>query len=269
MTDGFRRLLHKISAKLDERDLKSLISLCNVCESRRAEITDGMKLFEHLMQRDVISEEKINELKNLLKSLCPKRRDLVNLVNTYGGLPKEDDDCSEIGTISRRVPPEEPVQLTRPCCTLHCSCLKMSLYKVRPCYIVLLVVFVIAIVICCSFWYGDVPKISAHLRANKDLKSAGIYVLVAIIFVCFPASILCAFYGRKCFQKHREGNSEVLTQMKNVFKRKANGDAEMNICPPTSHDNLCNIVNEEVPAPNPSDTGGIPRPRNYQQLDDE
>ena len=263
MTDHFRRLLHKISAKLDERDLKSLISLCNVCESRRAEITDGMKLFEHLMQRDVISEEKIIELKKLLKSLYPRRRDLVSLVNIYMGLsPTEDDDRSEIVTISRSVSTQKVqsnesnrTKQPKPCCTLNFPCLKVFFYKLHSCYVALLVFFVIVIAICCSFWYGNVPRISKYLRANEDTKNAGVYVLLTIILVCFPVSIFCVFYVLCAFKRRRKagkGNNKAFTP-----KKAASGDADMNMCPPTSsYDNPGNTVNEESPS-SPSNAYGI------------
>lgn len=214
MTDRFRLLLHNISTRLSEKDLKSLISLCNVCESRRADIKDGMNLFENLMQRDVINnDEKVDKLKDLLKSLEPKRRDLVRLVNEYQGLQAtEEDDCSEIVSIRHSASTAE-VDHTQPCCSIHWSCVNASFYKVHVVYVVLILIFVIAIIICCVLWYGNVPRISKHLDADEDLKNAGIYIIIAIVFVCFPVSIFCVCCGRRYYQRNK---TPALTPLENV-----------------------------------------------------
>lgn len=241
MTDKFIVLLHKISTELDEKELRSLISLCSVSQNRRAEITDAMKLFEHLMQRDVISEEKINGLKKLLKSLSPKRRDLVNLVNDYMGLSlTEDDDCSHIVN----VPTNRSVSIQEdqvPCCTVHWPCLEGSFYKVHSVYAVLFVVFLIAIVICCLFWYGNFPHISDHLRDNENLKNVGTYIIISIICVCFPISLICVFYGRKRCKGRRNGNRKPLGSASEGV------DYEMNTCSPNSQHNAGCTANDDCP----------------------
>ena len=242
MTNRFKLLLHNISNELDEKELRSLISLCDVSQNRRAEITDGMKLFEHLIQRDVISEEKINGLKELLKSLSPKRRDLINFVNDYMGLsPIEEDDCSHIVNVPmhRSVSTQEGDKV--PCCTVSWPCLTGSFYKVHSVYTVLFVIFLIAIVICCMFWYGNVPHISDYLRADEHLKKAGTYIIICIICICFPVSLICVFYGRKRCKRHRNDNRKPLGSASEGV------DHEMNICSPNSQDNAGCTANDDCP----------------------
>lgn len=224
-------------------DLRSLISICKVPESRRAEMTDGLSLFEHLIQRNIISEVKLDELKEILVSLRPKRRDLVRLVNDYQGLPTEEDDCSGIVRISRFPLGGEH---QTPCCTVNWSCLKISCFKIHSCYVAICVLFVVAVLACSLFWFGNVPKISEHLDADRDRKNAGIYVIVALC-VLFLLLLLAVFCGRKWYKKLPRGSHGSIVRKNHYLPAdKANDAMDMaqQAHPVAAQDNLV-VVNDQ------------------------
>lgn len=218
MTDRFRYLLATISSRLEPGNLDTLVMTCNIPEGRRAEMKDGISLFENLMQGDVISETKLGKLKELLNSL--KRRDLVRLVSEYqrqsGQFSSTESDFSEIvATPSTHFPAVSEVrenqithqQTTTPCCyccgTVNCCVLtETPCYKIPAFYVFLSLFFVIAIISCSLFWFADVPKISEHLGADKDRKNAGKYVII-VLGLAFVIVFVVVFYGRKFCRKHR------------------------------------------------------------------
>ena len=74
--DSFKILLNNISHELDEENLRSLLSLSAVPGSLKSRMKDGWMLFDYLMKVNFISKDKLGNLRELLRRMRPKRRDL-------------------------------------------------------------------------------------------------------------------------------------------------------------------------------------------------
>ena len=238
--DKFNILLHQISRDLHPNDLESLIYICKIEESRKANITSGHHLFTLLRHDCRISEDNVAYLKEILKTI--NRRDLVHLVQTFEGLETSDSDENDIlePTSSKEMNPiSKPNQrdnrvvksiesssalygdscvvkiLPRqesthnegtnliPCCTVNWFCLKMTCYKIHFCYVILIVLFLLAIIVVSLSWYANVPKVSEHLNAERSVYDSGKFVIIALI-VTFPIFLLIVFFARKYWKKRRD-----------------------------------------------------------------
>ena len=143
---------------------------------------NGLHLFEHLLQRDLISNEKVDDLKNLLEKMRPKRRDLVRLVNEYQGLAP-DDASSAIATLSRCSSPIALEDSKVVCCTIDCPCMKCVCYEMPSlpsCYLISTVLVLFALVAVCVLWYEDVPHATKYLNADEGRKKAGKYTVILL-----------------------------------------------------------------------------------------
>ena len=87
--EKFNVLLHKISRDLRPDDLESLVHICGIDESRKAEVKNGHDLFKQLRHETRISEENVEYLKTILNTV--KRCDLVRLVQEFEGLETTND----------------------------------------------------------------------------------------------------------------------------------------------------------------------------------
>lgn len=238
--EKFNKLLHQISSALDPKDLENLIHICRIEESRRAAITSGHHLFDHLRHDCRISEDNVVYLKKILNTI--KRRDLVHRVERFegletadsGGIVVEADPIPEPTTSPKMNPLPKPNQpdnfnrgfvvegssamwgdtdrnvqilvsegILRPCCVVYCPCVKMSCYKIHFCYVILIVLFLLAIIITSLFWYANVPKVSEHLNTESSTRNSGKFIVIALI-VTFPIFLLIVFFARKYWKNRHD-----------------------------------------------------------------
>ena len=180
MANRFRMLLSWISVRLNEGEIRNLVSMCNVPEGQRAEIKDGLSLFDYLIKRDFINEHNLGRLKTMLKNLCPKRRDLIiGIENFENGVSTHDDTSSTLTSI-RSIPSTichvSRSDVKETCCTLECPCIMVTCYKytgkISWSYVGYFVFFLTCILIVVLLWYADVPKASEAIASNEHVKKA-------------------------------------------------------------------------------------------------
>ena len=204
MTDHFWVLLTRISAQLSEHEVRCLVHMCNIPECQRAAMKDGISLFDILKKRDFINEHKLDSLKNLLRNLSPKRRDLVRLIEKFENGTQDDasSTLTSVVSVTSSITPNVGSSdvNTSPCCTLKCPCMLISCYKCRCkthwSYVLATAFFVTCFLFIALFWYADVPKVSAAIKSDEHVRKSGPYVLCAII-VLFLASLLSICYIKK------------------------------------------------------------------------
>jgi hypothetical protein len=178
----FLLLLNEISCELTEQNLQSLIHIYGVPGGIKKQINDGLALFGYMITQDYISREKIRNLRKLIRQLRPRRKDLVRLVDNY--IKKEQLDIS--GSLEQSHENKRPVTIddeTTTSCNIDCAYFDLNCLcrRVPSCYTPIIVLLLIAIIVTVVFWYADVPKISKSIKSNSDLKSAGMYILMAEI----------------------------------------------------------------------------------------
>ena len=166
---------------------------------------DGISLFDNLMKRDCINEHKLDSLKDLLRNLSPKRRDLVRLIEKFENGTQDDASStltSVVSVTSSITPNARSSDVnTSPCCTLKCPCMLISCYKCKcRCphwsYVLASAFFLTCLLFSTLFWYADVPKVSAAIKSDEHVRKSGPYVLCAII-VLFLACLLSICYIQK------------------------------------------------------------------------
>ena len=133
MANRFRILLSWISARLNEQEIRNLVSMCDVPEGQRAEMKDGISLFDHLIKSDFINEHNLCRLKTMLKNLSPKRRDLIIRIQSFENGLLTHDDASSTLTSVRSIPSTtchfNRSDVKETCCTMECPCMVVTCYK--------------------------------------------------------------------------------------------------------------------------------------------
>ena len=210
--DSFRLLLNEISHQLTDQNLQSLIYIYNVPGGMSKQINDGLALFNYMMTQDYISREKIGNLRNLMRKLRPRRKDLVRLVDDHIKREFETDDVRfvlddfseswEQIPKSLNSPPDEPEAVFK----IDCSYLNCVCRRVPTCYAPIIILLLLAIITTATFWYADVPKISPSITNNEDLYNAGVYILVLEILAILVV-IALRFRGifASCLARRRLG----------------------------------------------------------------
>lgn len=209
MIDPFKLLLNEISHELTEKDLQSLIHISGVPGGSQSSIKDGLTLFRYLMRIDLISKEKVGNLRKLLRKIRPRRRDLVLLVDDYIKKEYKTDNVSLVlddfsqsweeiknplevfdGEPSRG---SSDVWFKIDCAYTHCVC-----YKFPACYVPLIVLLLLAVIVTAICWYADVPRVSRHINADDDLRNAGVYIIVVECLLLFLLAGLYAWKKLNC-----------------------------------------------------------------------
>ncbi|CAB3982550.1 uncharacterized protein LOC111323014 [Paramuricea clavata] len=218
MANRFRILLNWISARLNEHEIRSLVLMCDVPESLRAGLKDGISLFDNLIKRDIINEHKRDKLKLVLKNLSPKRRDLIREIENFeNGMPTRDDVSSTLSSNVSMPSTITPVSRSdmketrkETCCTIDCPCMVMSCYKyggkIRWSYVVLSTFFLVCLLIVALLWYADVPKVNEAITSDEHVKKAGPFVLLAIV-VLFLACLFSMCYVKKRRDRQSKKNA--------------------------------------------------------------
>lgn len=199
--DSFKILLNNISHELDEQNLQSLLSLCSVPGGSRSRMKDGWTFFDYLMKIDYISKDKLGNLRELLKRMRPRRRDLVRLVDDYIKKEYDTDDVSEIianfsDSWEKHMvnpvgyPDPENHDISPACCKVNCVCY----WHFPSCYVPLITFVAVLFVFVCISWFADFPKITNYLNENENRKNLGKYVVGALFLLLV---VLSTFYGRK------------------------------------------------------------------------
>ncbi|XP_028412973.1 uncharacterized protein LOC114535853 [Dendronephthya gigantea] len=189
--DSFRLLLNDISHELTEKNLQSLLHISGVPDGVRENIKDGLTLFRHMITHDQISHEKIDHLRDLIRQIRPRRRDLVKKVDNYIKKEFETDDVrtvvgdfiastevQESGSPAFSASHETAVS---PVCTIDCAYMNCTCRRVPSCYTPIIVLLVSATILTAVFWYADVPGVSDNIKSNSNLKRAGLYIIIAEI----------------------------------------------------------------------------------------
>ena len=237
--EKFNVLLQKISRDLNPNDLEDLVHICLIEESRKATITSGHHLFTHLRHNRRISEENVDYLKEILNAI--HRHDLVSLVERFEGLettdvgqivnvksePTTSTEMSPVSikpfnqrhfvnrgveNIQRSIAVSDDgcqIQISRegtnqiPCCVVNWPCLQISCHKIHFCYVILTLIFILAIITTALCWFADVPKVSEHLKSEESVRNSGIFVIIALI-LAFPIFMFIVFFARKCWKRRQE-----------------------------------------------------------------
>ena len=211
MTDRFRILLNRISAQLSEKDIRSLVHMCKIPECQRARMKDGISLFDNLMKRDIINENKLDSLKKMLKNLNPKRRDLIKEIQNFEN-GTEDDAYSTLTSVVSSVPsiitpPVSSSDVKSSCCTLECPCMMVSCYKssceIPYSYVLAAAFFLTCFLLIVLFWYANVPKVSEAIASDEHVKESGPFILCGII-VLFLVCLLSICFMKK---RHNRGSN--------------------------------------------------------------
>ena len=192
--DSFKILLNNISHELDEENLRSLLSLSAVPGSLKSRMKDGWMLFDYLMKVNFISKDKLGNLRELLRRMRPKRRDLVSLVDEYIKKEYDTDDLSEvIDNFSDSLEKHLLISMDdsqTACCKFNCECY----WRFPSCYVPLIAFVSFLLIFACISWYADVPKITKYLNSHEDREKLGKYVITALFLLLVGLSIA---YGRK------------------------------------------------------------------------
>ena len=224
MTDRFRILLNRISAQLNETDIRSLVHMYNIPECQRAGMKDGISLFDNLMKRDIINENKLDSLKKMLKNLNPKRRDLIKEIQNFEN-GTEDDAYSTLTSVvspapSSITPPVGSFDARSTCCTLQCPCMMVSCYNCRCklpwSYVLATAFFLTCFLFIALFWYADVPKVSEAIKSDEQVRKSGPFILCAIIVLFLVCLLL---------KMHHQQETRIHECRK--FRKKASLKAEM------------------------------------------
>ena len=202
--DSFRLLLNEISHELTDQNLQSLIHIYKVPGGVKNKIHDGLALFDYMITQDFISREKIGNVRELMRKIRPRRKDLVRLVDNY--IKKEfktddirsvlDDDLSDsweqISEIQRQrgspvAAHQETVVCKIDCVYLNCACRRMP-----SCYAPVVLLIFFSIIVTVVFWYAPhVPGISEPINSNAKLKRVGVYIILLEILVLLVVIGLC------------------------------------------------------------------------------
>jgi hypothetical protein len=192
--DSFRLLLNEISHELTDQNLQSLIYIYNVPGG--IQINNGLALFGYMMKQDFISREKIGNLRNLMRKVRPRRKDLVRLVDDYIKKEFQTDDVRlvlddfseswEQVIATRRGSPishDEEAVFKLDCPYMNCVC-----HRVPSCYGLVIVLLLLAIFLTALFWYSGV---SSSINLNPDLKNAGVYIILSEFLALLVVVVLC------------------------------------------------------------------------------
>ena len=213
--DSFRLLLNEISHQLTDQNLRSLIHIYDVPGGMKKQINDGLALFNYMITQDFISREKIGNLRNLMRKVRPRRKDLVSLVDDYIKREFQTDDVRlvlddfseswEQIPKSGSPPSHEPEAVFK----IDCSYLNCVCRRVPSCYAPIIVLLLFAIIATAIFWYAPVPKINHAIAANTDLHDAGVYILILEILAILIV-IALRFRGifASCLARRRLGYGE-------------------------------------------------------------
>ena len=150
-------------------------------------MNDGLAFFDYMITQDYISREKIGNLRNLIRKLRPRRKDLVRVVDNY--IKKEFqtndirlvlDDFSESWEQIPLVRSGSPALYDEAAaCKIDCGYLNCVCRRVPSCYTPIIVLLLIAIIATIVFWWADVPHISdSMINSNSELKSAGVFIII-------------------------------------------------------------------------------------------
>ena len=232
-SNKFNVLLHEISSGLPRNDLESLVDICGIEESRKDEIKSGHKLFNFLRQDGRIEKDNVSFLIEILNTI--KRRDLVHHVEKYQGLDTTvsddaespiEDVISETNQASSQLNQERSNSVLKDvsettfledrrgsnrsttrkganrseCCVVYWPCLEASCYKIHLCYVVLIVLFLLAITVTSVLWYADVPEVSEQLKAKRSAAKGGKFILLGLVCL-FPILCIIVYYCRKRYKK--------------------------------------------------------------------
>lgn len=199
--DPFNQLLNEISHKLREENLRSLIHISGVPGAIESSMKDGLTFFKYLKEVDVISKENVGNLRNLLRKMRPKRRDLVLLVDEYIKKEFNTDNVSlvvgewsdswEPITSNLTTAQSETGTQGRALVNLDCNYMYCGCRGFPSCYAPLIILLILAIIFTAVFWYANVPRVTKPIKANEDLKDAGVYI---IILECIFLVVLVARY---------------------------------------------------------------------------
>lgn len=189
--DSFLVLLNKISYELTKKNLDSLIYICKVPGSLQREMVNGIAVFQYLMRTNHISKEKVWRLREILKNMRPKRRDILEMVDDYikeeaidsetTTKINESEETDLLSSVHRENRPAFSIQ----CGEFHCLCRTIPVCF----YVVIILSLIASILIFSVFWFE---------RSSRD-RNTGI-VVVAVMSLILAAVVLylaCAIYSRR------------------------------------------------------------------------
>lgn len=197
MVEPFRRLLYGISKELSNQDLEDLLFICKVPASAKEDMKDGKSLFKYLEERGVVNEQRIDSLREILKHLHPKRRDLFRLISEYQMTTTDDvrsnrtDDTSSFSMVSidDRSISAKTIQDNKhkTYCSVDCVCIRCHGCSItKPfccCYgTAVLLLFILLTVL--VFWFAGKPRtVYEYLNAKEYRKDVGIIVVGVLSFL--------------------------------------------------------------------------------------
>ncbi|CAB3982372.1 FAS-associated death domain [Paramuricea clavata] len=193
--DSFRLLLNEISHQLTDDNLRSLIHIYNVPGGIRRNMNDGLALFDYMITQDYISREKIGNLRNLIRKLRPRRKDLVRVVDNYIKKEFQTDDVrlvlDDFSESWEQIPlvnkSGSPVLYDETgVCKIDCGYLNCVCRRVPSCYTPIIVLLLIAIIATIVF-RNDVQHISDSIKVF--IITLEILALLLVIGFCIRGNL--------------------------------------------------------------------------------
>ena len=231
----FTLLLNRLSNHLDQRNLRSLIHICEdyISVPQRETINGGLEIFTILRHQNKIGEER-EQMKFLLKiirEMRPKRKDLVEIVERYikkyydqpetilDDLPDDLQSSSEVDRFSRpRTPP--PLPFVDPeCCSVRCGCFNCNCNPCCGgccCCVILAILCSFFAVIAALVWYSNLfPQgVQDYLR-NHDLNRAG-PVVISVLGLIAVCCVSCGVYLRVKRRKRKRNNQLAFVDLQSI-----------------------------------------------------
>jgi hypothetical protein len=195
--------------------------MCDVPEGQREKIKDGISLFEYLIKRDIINEQKLDKLRTMLKNLGTKRRDLIKKIDDYekGILDDKSSTMTSNGSMMNNVGSMPVIgrsfskpDIKEAWCTVECPCMMMSCYKysgkIAWSYVAYFAFFLTCFLTVVLLWYADVPKASEAIASDEHVKEAAPFILVGIV-ILFLAFFFVLCYVKKRRDRQPKHNTEI------------------------------------------------------------
>ena len=209
--DPFTLLLNDLNNELNQRNLQSLIHVCEslIPGGQRETINSGWQVFSILRQQNAIGKEpeKMKFLLRIIRELRPKRRDLVKMVklhiqDNYEQPEKilDDLESSSDGHITPR--PATPVLVDAECCSVRCGCCGCCNCNCIPCCggccccVILAILFAFFTAVAALVWYSDIfDSVHEYFHTSKhhDLFKTGKFIIGVLGFIV-ACCLSCGVY---------------------------------------------------------------------------
>ena len=200
----FTRLCH--GQRISEDNVAYLKDILNAIE--RIDLVNHVETFEGVEKTPPRERNPFSDENARLDETSPGEMNPVSRSNQQENIAVENIESpsalsgeNPVAQILPQTPSDEGTN-TAPCCAVNWPCLTMSCYKIHFCYVILIVLYLLAIIIVSLLWYGNVPIVSDHLSKEASVYNSGKFVIVALVLT-FPIILAIVFFARKYYKKRR------------------------------------------------------------------